>query len=83
MGQNSKHNTATEERQIFEISLNWHLHEMSLNSGKVKYEKHSCGPALITIDYTGPLSLSGNRYSLSHVSAGVKATSADVFIKPH
>lgn len=55
---------------------------MSPNSGKVKYEKHSCGPALITIDYTGPLSLSGNTYSLSHVS-GVKATSADVFIKPH
>lgn len=54
---------------------------MCPNSGKVKYEKHSSGPALITRDYTGPLSLSGNRYSLPHISKGVKATSADVFIK--
>jgi len=61
----------------------FHWHQMSPNSGKVRSEKHSCGPALVTTDYTGPLSLSSNRYSLSQASKEVKATSADVFTKPH
>lgn len=35
--------------------------------------------AVITIDYTGPQSLSDNKHCLLHVSKGVKATTADIF----
>lgn len=60
----------------------FHPQEMSPDSGKVKYKKHSWGPPLVTIDYIGPLSLSGNTYSLSPILKGVKVTGVGVFIKP-